>query len=157
MEQVPHFMDEIGLVAAGVRIAHWTPGRVRFSFEDYAEAEQFAYSVVNLKGVTRVKSNSLTGTVLIHYTDELENKGGVLMPSPQSLRQACDSDHHVCAQCRQPMGEAANSDFIRRFIGLIAAIIMGDVIGVVAWVWSAADSAQVVRPVQNPRQLSLAA
>jgi len=127
-------MDEIGL-AEGVRIAHWTPGRVRFSFEDIAEADQFARAAINLQSVTCVKSNALTGSVLIIYTE-----------------------NDVCTRCRQPVAAGADIEVMRRFLSLIAAVLMGDLIGVVAWVWSAADAGSVVHaPALQRHQLSLAA
>jgi len=64
-------MDEIRCLMDGARIAHWTPGRIRIVFGDHIAAECFAKSVVGLQGVTSAKANPLTGSVLIHYCDEI--------------------------------------------------------------------------------------
>jgi hypothetical protein len=157
MEQGPHFMDEIGL-AKGVRIAHWTPGRVRFSFEDSAEAEQFAQAVIDLQGVTFVKSNSLTGSVLVIYNEPVDRRREARPLTLQSPRQTNHTEGAVCVRCQQSVGKAESSEAIRRILTLIASIVTGDVIGVLAWVWAAADAGHVVSPQTSQRQpLSLAA
>jgi len=129
----PLIMEDMGFANTEVRIAHWTPGRIRLTFRDAAAADQFARTVAEYRGVISAKSNSLTGSVLILYTDAIEDVKKLIGGVAPDRNVVHVSKHDVCTQCRKPIRDEGASDSIRRLLSLIGAILTGDLFGIVSW------------------------
>jgi hypothetical protein len=135
MERNPDRADLLARVGDGVRIAHWTRGRIRIGFDDPRIAAQFAKTAGCVQGVISAQANPLTGSVLIHYREGDGEISELLKDFAPEQRAPAARTPHRCPECRQAVrGESAAA--LPNLVKLTGSLLTGDVVGVVWWLIS---------------------
>ncbi len=128
---MPAILNRLDRDGNGMRVAHWTPGRVRLAFSNAEDGETFANSVRGVRGVTSAEFNPLTGSVLIRYHEKDQELSPLLEARLSRRRPSVTHSrgHGRCPACQQAI--RAERDALPTLVRLTGSVITGDVFGVV--------------------------
>ena len=136
MERIPDRTNLIRCERNGMRIAHWTPGRVRFAFPNPGDAANFAKSVQSIPGVTSARANSVSGSVVVQYHPGAAEMEGLLNSLTSDQGAHRDAGPKVCSACRRSLRDTEKADAVSKLVRLTGSVVTGDVVGIVLWLLS---------------------